>query len=126
MSVVIDASAVLAIVFDETGADVAVASCRGALLSAVNLDEVLHKSARRGIPGSEVDEALARLEVSSRAFDAAQARVSADLHPQVEGTNTSFADRACLALALTERRAIVTADSKWTSLGLPLDIRLIR
>lgn len=126
MSIVIDASAVLAIIFDERGADVAAASCRGALLSAVNLDEVLHKGERRRISADEVQMALRRLEIRCRAFDEPQAIASAALYPKVQGTDTSFADRACLALAMVERCPLITADGKWRKLALPIDIRLIR
>ena len=50
MTVVIDASAVLAILKDEPGAEVAITYVRGALLSAVNLSEVLAKASDLGIP----------------------------------------------------------------------------
>ena len=50
MSVVLDASALLAVILEEPGSAIVIAAARGATASVVNLDEVLHKSPRRGIP----------------------------------------------------------------------------
>ncbi|MEA1083271.1 type II toxin-antitoxin system VapC family toxin [Sphingomonas sp. CD22] len=123
---VVDASAVLALIFEEPGSAMVLAQCRGALFSAVNLDEILHKVARHGLDPAAVEEQLTKLQIIVVPFDAGQARVSAALHPRVHGTDTSFADRACLSLALATGGAVLTADTKWRTLGLDLDIRLIR
>ncbi len=126
MTVVLDASAVLALLFDETGAEQVAASVRGALLSAVNLDEVLHKCVRRGIDAATVLTQLARLEIVVRAFDAEQAAISASFHPRAQPAGLSFADRACAALGVATRSAILTADRELAALDLGIDIRLIR
>lgn len=123
---VIDASAVLAMIFDEAGGDMVADVCEGAILNAVNLDEVLHKVVRRGIDPILVETQLSRLGISVVAFDGRQARVSAALHSQLTGTATSFADRACLSMGLMLNATVLTADAKWTGLGLDVDIRLIR
>ena len=98
MSVVMDASAVLAILFGERGADVAAASARGARLSTVNLTEILEKIARRTGTCDAVLPTLAELKIDIVPFDQHQARLAADLKPRV-GKNDSFADRACLSLS---------------------------
>lgn len=126
VSVVLDASATLAIVFEEEGAEIAIAESAGALLSAVNLDEVLHKSARRGIAITDVEKQLGKLGLIIVPFDIVQARLSSGLHPRVDRTGTSFADRACLALGLSTGRQVLTSDGKWLELDLGIDIRLIR
>lgn len=125
MSVVIDASAVLAILFRERGADVATASARGARLSTVNLIEVLEKIAQRTGTCDAVVPALAGLEIEIVPFDHHQARLAADLKPRV-GKNDSLADRACLSLALACGLPVVSADRAWASLNIGVDIRLIR
>lgn len=126
MSVVLDASAVLAMIFGEAGGKSVLTSSRGALLSAVNVDEVLHKVARRGIDPAAIEEQLLRLGLLVTPFDIDHARASAALYARLRGTDTSFADRACLSLAMLTGRPVVTADAKWMELGLNLDIRLIR
>ena len=123
---VIDASAILAMIFDEAGGDMVADVCDGAMLSAVNLDEVLHKVARRGVDPMLVETQLSRLGIAVVVFDARQARVSAALHARLAGTDTSFADRACLSMGLMLNTTVLTADAKWMRLGLDVDIRLIR
>ena len=126
MTAVLDASSILAVIFEEPGADIVIAHSDGALLSAVNFDEVLHKSARRGIAGSDVERQLAKLGIAIAPFGVADARIAADLYKRVDRTGTSFADRACLALGIATGGPIYTCDGKWRNLGLGLDIRLIR
>lgn len=125
-ALVIDASAILAMIFDEAGGDMVADVCDGAMLSAVNLDEVLHKVARRGVDPMLVETQVSRLGIAVVAFDARQARVSAALHARLAGTDTSFADRACLSMGLMLNTTVLTADAKWMRLGLDVDIRLIR
>ncbi|MEH3122890.1 MAG: type II toxin-antitoxin system VapC family toxin [Sphingomonas phyllosphaerae] len=126
MTIVFDSSALLALLFDEAGSDVALPFVRGALLSAVNLDEVLHKCVRRGIDAGAVLDSLRRLEVVIASFDSEQARVSAALHPRAQALCLSFADRACLALGIVHRATVVTADRVWQAFDGDVDVRLIR
>lgn len=126
VSFVLDSSAILAMIFDEPGADAVLAQCPGGLLSAVNLDEILHKVARRGMDPLSVEEYLAEAGVTVVPFDHVQARQTAALHPQVYGTGTSFADRVCLALAMTAQKPVLSSDAAWVNLGLNVDVTLIR
>lgn len=126
MTVVVDASAVLALLKNETGADVVAPVARAALLSAVNLIEVRSKLIDAV---SDIDAAmglLSRFEISTVPLTSAQATIAADLWPVVKGRNVSLADRACLALGIERRATVLTGDRRWIELGLSLDIRLIR
>lgn len=120
MSVVVDASAILAILFEERGEDVATEAARGSMLSAVNLIEVREKFARRTGSAEAVAELLEALQVTIVSFDEDQARIAAELKGMV-GKKDSLADRACLALALLPdrhaSRAITNGpDSIWASI----------
>jgi len=126
LSVVIDSSAVLAFVFEEPGGEVAFAYARHALLSAVNLDEVLHKALRQNIACADVLAQLDRLQMQIVPFDDIDAQRTASLHAPLHRSKISFADRACLALAIERGLPVVTADTDWLKLDLGLDIRLIR
>ena len=130
MSAVLDASALLAVVLEEPGADAVIAAARGAAASTVNLDEVLHKAPRRDIPAVEAEALLGRLEIEFTPFDVEQARICASLHAKVQGLDVSFADRACLSLGLITGRPILSADTDWAKFNLArllnLDIRMIR
>ena len=125
MSVVVDASAVLAILFGERGHEAAAAAARGSFLSAVNMTEVLEKFARRTGASGSVGAELLALEIAVVPFDDAQARIAAGLKGRV-GKKDSLADRACLALAMHTGSSCVTGDHKWAELDLGIEIVLFR
>lgn len=125
-SAVLDASAVLALLKKEPGAEVVRGRLAGSLLSAVNLSEVIAKHLDWGARLEEVTRALAPLPFHVRPFDADQASLSASLRPATRGANFSFADRACLALGLSAGLPVLTADAKWANLDLGVTVELIR
>jgi len=126
MPAVLDASAVLAVYFDEAGADKVLATLPGALLSAVNYTEAIGKSLDRGEALPVALRKLAAMGVEVVAHDARLAQRAGALRPLTRRLGLSLADRACLALAERKRAPVLTADRKWSSLNLDLDIRLIR
>jgi ribonuclease VapC len=126
MSIVVDASALLAILRGEPGADVVIAASRNALLSAVNLTEVLAKISDLSLNPAIVNQMIARLEFQVEPFDAHQAEVAAALRAATRHHQISLADRACLALATVRDLPVLTADRKWAELNLGIEVRLIR
>lgn len=126
VTVVFDASTVLAILKNETGADLAIEHARGAMLSSVNLIEVRSKLFEIVSDVEAVIANLERLEIVIMPFTATQAKIAADLWPVVKGNDVSIADRVCLALAIDQAATLWTADKDWVTLGLALDIRLVR
>ena len=126
MIAVLDASAVLAVYFDEPGAENVRTALPGALLSSVNYTEVIGKCLDRGEALSAVLRKLAAMGLAVVAHDAQLARRAGELRPLTKRLGMSLADRACLALAERERLPALTADRSWKSLGLDIDIRLIR
>ena len=126
-SVVLDASAVLAIVNAEPGADLVRASLAGAIMSAVNYSEVLKKTVEHGGAVEDAAAFVRGLSIAVIPFDEALAAVSADLYPQTKQHGLSLADRACLALGIQRGATVLTADSKWKRLSLSsLKVELIR
>jgi ribonuclease VapC len=125
-SVVLDASALMAVANAEPGADVVRAVLQGASISAVNFSEVLKKAIERETP---VDPLFGLIKASSLVivpFDEGHARTSAELYPQTKERGLSFADRACLSLALMRDAYVLTAERQWPLLKLPIKIKLIR
>jgi ribonuclease VapC len=121
---VIDASALLAFLQDEPGAnDVRLAD---AVMSSVSFSEVLHKSLEKGAPteGLHVELALLGLEVVP--FDVRHAELAAGLRASTRHLGLSLADRACLALAMERGGTAVTADRAWSGLGDVVRVRVIR
>jgi PIN domain nuclease of toxin-antitoxin system len=124
--VVLDASAVLALLRKEPGAQVVRARLTGSLISAVNLSEVIAKHLDWGVPLEDVSRVLAPLPFRVCPFTGEQASLAASLRPATRGGNFSFADRACLALGLSSALPVLTADGKWEHVDLGVKVQLIR
>ncbi len=130
--VVLDASAILALVREERGADrVERAIWRGALVSAINWAEVLSELAedgeaieQSGLHVRHVIEKVGILELVS--FDEAHAEQAARLRMPTKSLGLSLADRACLALGRIHRLPVLTTDRAWRSLHLSIEIEVIR
>ncbi|MGZ4114839.1 MAG: type II toxin-antitoxin system VapC family toxin [Actinomycetota bacterium] len=124
--VVLDASAVLALLEGEPGADEIEALLDGSVISAVNLSEVLQKTIEHDVDTDGLEYDLEALGVEVRAFDALQARAAAELWERAPRAALSLGDRACLALASGLDLAAVTADRRWSSLPLGVRVRVVR
>jgi ribonuclease VapC len=125
----LDASAVLAVLNDEPGAEqVREAMVQGAFVSAVNLSEVVAKLTERRFSNSAIEAALAQLEFEVVPFDERQAHIAGFLRRDTREQGLSLGDRACLALAATEGIPALTAERNWARLDLtsPIVIELIR
>ena len=123
---VLDASAVLAVYFDEAGAEQVTPVLLGSLLSSVNYTEVIGKCLDRGETRDAVLRKLAAMGFAVVAHDIDLARRAGELLPLTKQFGLSLADRACLALAERERSPAMTADRSWKSLPLGVEIHLIR
>ena len=122
----LDASALLALIFDEPGAEVVSGILSDSAIGAVNYSEVLTKLIRRGAAPDEAAEYLSGLTVEVVPFDRELALQGADLAPFAWTHGLSFGDRACLALARRYNVPAVTAESDWDIPGFPVQVRLIR
>jgi PIN domain nuclease of toxin-antitoxin system len=125
-SAVFDASVVLAHIGGEPGSDGIDGLAVEALLSAVNLAEVLAKLAERGLSQSQADMIVYRYRFEVVPFDEELARQTGALRPATKSLGLSLGDRACLALAQRERLPILTADKSWARLDLGISIRVVR
>lgn len=126
MKSVLDASAVLAILNFEPGADKARLYLPDGWISAANAAEVGAKLSDKGMPAAAARNALALLRLKVADFDAALAHTTVELRQPTRAKGLSLADRACLALAIREQGTAVTADRVWAELELPCKVELIR
>ncbi len=124
--VALDASALLALLLGEAGAEVVLAALPSAVVSAVNHSETLSRLVRGGADCREARAQLDKLGFQVMPFTLAQSAIAAELYVPCRSFGLSFADRACLALALERDLPVLTADRAWIALGLDLGIRLIR
>lgn len=125
-NVVLDASAVLAVLNREPGNDMVRSYIPGALMSAVNVAEVVGKLAASGISENEIHAAISILGVEIVNFDEEHAFATGMLSPLTRKQGLSLADRACLSLARIRQATALTADRIWSELDIGIDVVLIR
>ena len=112
-SVVMDASALLALVRDEPGADKVGPHIGRAAISTVNLQEVIKELLLSGLEVVTIRELLDELRLDIRAHDADAAYAAAGLHAQTKEFGRGLGDRSCLALAMQLDVPALTADRDW-------------
>lgn len=117
-ALVYDASALLAVIFDEPGADAVMdfLARPGGEASAVNWSEVGAKLTERGLKESEISLELGVFGLDVVPFDEAQANTAAGLRPATRELGLSLGDRCCLALARLHGARVITADGAWQTL----------
>lgn len=112
-SAVLDASAVLALLRDEPGANKVIPHIGRAAISAVNLQEVIKELLLSGIDETLIREMLDELRLDIRAHDVDAAYAAAALHEQTRQYGRGLGDRSCLALAIQLGVPALTADREW-------------
>lgn len=125
---VLDASAVLALVHDEPGAEVVAGALSGALLSTANLAEIVGKLVDAGIDVRRLRALLTSAGVVIEPLLADDAEVAGVIRAIEGGRRLSLGDRCCLALTLRlgTDAEVLTADRSWAELDLPIRVRLVR
>ncbi len=123
---VLDASALLAVMLGEPGADAVNAVLNRAKIGAVNLSEVVAKLQERGVPDGAIDQSLADLDLTVISFDQDQAIRAGKLRLPTRGAGLSLGDRACLAVAGSLGAIAITTDQAWAKLSVDIEIALAR
>jgi PIN domain nuclease of toxin-antitoxin system len=125
-SVVLDSSALMAMLRNEEGADRVQAALGRCFISSVNLAEVQTKLVDAGM-----DEDVAWLHISAAEcptvhFSDDLARVTGALVRVTRPYGLSLGDRACLALAIERKATVYTTNRVWKNLGLGIRVEVIR
>jgi ribonuclease VapC len=120
--IVLDTSAILALLAMKEGHEVIAQNLENAVVSSVNLSEVITILVRRGLKHEDVAQSLKDTFPQIEEFNAEQAIIAASF---VEA-ELSFGDRACLALAKSKHLTVLMADRASKDLGLDVKVQLIR
>ena len=125
--VVLDASAILAVIGAEPGAEKLTPDLLAhAVGSAVNLAEVQAKLVSRGWSSEQAWEDATSPVREVLTFDEAQARVAGDLVTETRHLGLSLGDRACLALGIALKVPVYTAEKAWKKLRVGVKVHVIR
>ena len=124
--VVVDASAILALLNQETGSEEVLIFIGKAAISTVNLSEVIAKLADAGIPEEDIRQILSNLTLEVIDFNEEQALKAGMLRPNTKSIGLSFGDRACLALGIILNQPVLTTDRLWGSINVGVEVRVVR
>ncbi len=122
----LDTSALLALSFQEPGRDVVAAALDGAAISAVNQVEVVEIAARRGMNPVRATAWAKDLSLPILPFTDAMGAQAGEYLSAFRRRGVSLGDAACLGTARVMSLPVLTADRAWASLGLPIEVRLVR
>jgi len=125
--VVLDASAIIAIINAESGTEKLTAQLLArAVGSTVNLAEVQTKLLSRGWTSEQAWEDATSPVRDVLPFDEEQAKIAGDLSIQTRPLGLSLGDRACLALGISLKAPVYTAERAWKKLKLGVKVHVIR
>ena len=123
---VLDASALLAFLHQEPGADIVEHVLDGSVISTVNWLEVSRKSLEWGRPVGLLRVGLAELGLDIAPFTVEDAETAAEMYQATRSSGLSLGDRACLALARRLGLPALTADRRWIDVQAGVRVQLIR
>lgn len=124
--IALDASALLAFLFRESGHEKIAPVLDQGCISTVNLAEVIGRFARDGHDPGEVLKQIRRSVLELVPFLAEDAALAAAFLPATRALGLSLGDRACLALAAARDVPAYTADRTWADVELGITIVVVR
>jgi PIN domain nuclease of toxin-antitoxin system len=123
--VVLDASAILALLRAEPGSEQVAEVITDALVSVINEAEVIGKLIWRGQTPAQAERAVRGLAYQLVDLDRDLCRRAGSWWAVTQPQGLSLADRCCLALAERERLPAITTDRSWSKISLGVEVRLV-
>ena len=124
--VVLDASALLALLNAEPGAELVAEALPEAAVSAVNFSEVVAKLSEASMPEEAIRDTLQGLSLEVVPFDLDQAYEAGLLRSAIRRVGLSLGDLGCLSLARRLNLPALTADQTWARLSVDVRVLVIR
>jgi PIN domain nuclease of toxin-antitoxin system len=125
-AVILDASAVLAYLFDERGGDLVLPELGRSAISAVNWSEVVQRALDLGAWTESMRPEFESTGAQVLSVEPVHAERAALLREPTRANGLSLADRICFALAASRDRPVLTADCAWAEIDVGVEVRLIR
>jgi ribonuclease VapC len=123
--VVLDASALLALLRGESGAKKVEGALAGARMSVVNMAEVASHYSKLGMPDDVVSAMLTPLPITLVDADTEQCWEVGRLCGLTVEAGLSLGDRFCLALAKRDKLPAWTADKKWREIADAAGVKVV-
>ena len=123
---VLDSSAVLAVLLNESGADNALQYFQNGQCCSVNVAEIVARLIDKGRTPDEAVGDFFDTGIGVDGFGTDLAVLAGRMRAVTKHKGLSLGDRACLALAIREGAIAVTADRDWATLDVGCKIELIR
>jgi ribonuclease VapC len=123
---VLDASAVVALLWEEPGSDAIEGLLGTAVVSAVNWSEVLQRYNALGLDTAGRRDSVEALGISIEDFSGDDAETAASIWASTRSAGLSLADRACLSLARRLGLPVHTGDRAWATIDVGVEVVLIR
>lgn len=114
---VLDASALLALLLGEPGGERVKLALDDAMMSTVNLAEVVSHYAKLGADRRDIEAMLRPLPIRLEPIDVELSYLAGMLRPITLPRGLSLGDRYCLALAKREKRSALTAERQWSDIA---------
>jgi PIN domain nuclease of toxin-antitoxin system len=124
--IVLDCSAVLAVLLREPGAGRVLEEFDAAAASAATLAEILSKAAQRGIPSRESYPAILDFGIDVHPVTTLHARIAGEISLAPRRLDLSLGDRLCIALAISLDCELLTSDRGMAEFAAGVPITLFR
>jgi ribonuclease VapC len=124
--VVLDSSAIIAVINNEPGAERVLLVSDGASVSTLIVAEVTSWLAVRDAHEDEIHRTIADFNLVVQPFHQSRAIAAGLLVRKTGHRGLSLADRACLALAIELGMPVLTGDRAWRDLDIGVEMRIFR
>jgi PIN domain nuclease of toxin-antitoxin system len=123
--VIIDASALLALLLDEPGAAKIADVIADARMSSANYAEVVRHLIRAGVRADQVEALVGPLPLTIVEVDEALATIAERLRATTDEAGLAMGALSCLALAKRDGLPVLTADKRWRTVADAVGVTVV-